>query len=140
MNNNKLSYQDKLSPDDIKEKLEEYKRVDDISKLSLDCHLRYFTINSDTGEKKFRLGGFLKKIDIDKGYIMLSNNKNNTWSVQIKNSVFFKKMSFKELKDELEESYKNEILALKKENKQLKKTLKEIKNEATKQVTNSKYK
>ncbi len=125
----KNSYQNKLSPSEIKEKLEEYKRVEDISKVSLNAHLRYFTINDKTGEKQFRLGGFLTKIDIEKGYVILSNGQ-LTWSVQIKNSIFFQKMTFQELKKELEKDlkndiekkYLNEIKNLKSENKKLKKT------------------
>ena len=34
------SYQNKLSPKEIKEKLEEYKRVDDITTISLNAHLK----------------------------------------------------------------------------------------------------
>ena len=86
----KKSYQETLSPDDIKQKLEEYKQVDDIKTISLNTHVRYFTINTKTGEKQFRLGGFITKID--DAYVILSNN-NLSWSVQIKNSIFFVKMS-----------------------------------------------
>ena len=57
------SYQNNLSPEEIKEKLEEYKKVDDITTVSLNAHLRYFIVNEKTGEKQFRLGGFLNKID-----------------------------------------------------------------------------
>ena len=78
----KNSMQKNLSPDDIKEKLEEYKRVDDISVVSLNAHLRYFTTDK-SGNKNFRLGGFLTKIDKEKGYMILSNG-NVSWSVQIK--------------------------------------------------------
>jgi len=135
------SYQDKLSPEDIKEKLEEYKKVEDITKVSLNAHLRYFTINEKTGDKQFRLGGFLNKIDNDKGYVVLSNGT-LSWSVQIKNSIFFKKMSFQELRKEIVENveklYIEEIKNLKNENKKLKDTLKEIKAETKLSKTKSK--
>ena len=129
------SYQDNLSPDEIKEKLEEYKRVDDINTVALNSHLRYFIINEKNGDKQFRLGGFLTKIDKEKGYVVLSNGQ-LSWSVQMKNSIFFKKMTFQELKKELVEDvgkiYMDEIKKLKEENKKLKETLKEIKNQASK--------
>ncbi len=129
------SYQNKLSPDEIKEKLEEYKRVEDITTVALNAHLRYFVINDKTGEKQFRLGGFLTKIDADKGYVILSNGQ-LSWSVQIATSIFFQKMTFQELKKELVEDlgkiYNDEIKKLKAENKELKKTLKEIKDQAKK--------
>jgi hypothetical protein len=135
------SYQDKLSPEDIKEKLEEYKKVEDITKVSLNAHLRYFTINEKTGDKQFRLGGFLNKLDNDKGYVVLSNGT-LSWSVQIKNSIFFKKMSFQELRKEIVENveklYIEEIKNLKNENKKLKDTLKEIKAETKLSKTKSK--
>lgn len=129
------SYQNKLSPKEIKEKLEEYKKVEDISKIALDAHLRYFAIDQKTGDKLFRLGGFLKKIDLDKGYLILSNGS-LTWSVQIKNSIFFQKMNFKELKEELiieaQKKFLTELKNLKEENKKLKEALKEIKAQAKK--------
>jgi len=129
------SYQNSLSPAEIKEKLEEYKKIEDINTVSLNAHLRYFTINEKTDEKQFRLGGFLTKIDKDKGYVILSNGQ-VSWSVQIKSSIFFKKMSFQELKEEIVEDvgkiYNDQITKLKSENKKLKKALKEIKTQAVK--------
>ena len=133
-NKPKTTYQDKLTPKEIKEKLEEYKKVDDISKVSLNAHLRYFTVN-DKGEKQFRLGGFLAKIDPGMKFIICQNGT-FSWSVQIKNSVFFVKLTFSELKEELIEKiskkFEAEIKSLKKENKKLKQTLKEIKKQAKK--------
>lgn len=130
----KNSIQKNLSPDEIKEKLEEYKRVDNMDVVALNAHLRYFTTDKN-GDKNFRLGGFLTKIDKEKGYCILSNG-NVSWSVQLKNSIFFQKMTFKELKEEMskeiEEGFKSEIKTLKKENKKLKETIVEIKNEIKK--------
>ena len=130
----KNSYQNKLSPKEIKEKLEEYKKVDDLSKVALEAHLRYFTFN-DKGDKQFRLGGFLRKIDIGKGYVILSNGQ-LSWSVQIKNSIFFQKMTFQELKlelrEEIEKKYISEMNSLKDENKKLLKALKNIGEQASK--------
>ena len=127
------SYQNNLSPAEIKEKLEEYKKVEDITKIALNSHLRYFIVNEKTKEKQFRLGGFLTKIDSEKGYLVLSNGK-LSWSVQLKNSIFFQKMTFKELKeelvDEIKKIFNKEIKNLREENKKLKETLKEIKIQA----------
>ena len=58
----KNSIQKNLSPDEIREKLEEYKKVDDVNTIALNAHLRYFTTDKK-GNKNFRLGGFLTKID-----------------------------------------------------------------------------
>lgn len=132
-NKTKKSYQENLSPDEIKQKLEEYSQVDDIDEVPLNSHLRYFTINVKTGKKQFRLGGFLTKID--KEYVVLSNG-NLSWSVQKKNNIFFRKMTFQELKDELikkiKKGYENEIKKIKDENKKLKETIKKVKKQVKK--------
>lgn len=126
------SYQEKLSPSEIKKKLEEYSQVEDIKKVSIGTHMRYFTFNPKTGEKQFRLGGFLSKIDPEMKYVILQNGS-FSWSVQISGTIFFKKMSFSELKDELKEKiykkFEKQISNLKKQNFKLKETLKEIKNQ-----------
>ena len=132
-NKTKKSYQESLSPDEIKQKLEEYKMIDDIKEVSLNSHIRYFTINPKTGDNQFRLGGFVTKIEDE--YIILSNN-NISWSVQIKDTVFFIKMSFNDMKEELikkiNKKNENEMNALKEENKKLKATLKQVKNQVKK--------
>jgi hypothetical protein len=133
----KKSYQDSLSPDVIKEKLEEYKQVEDINAISLNTHLRYFTIDPKTNKKQFRLGGFLTKIDKD--YVILANGK-LSWSVQINNTIFFQKLSFSDMKDELvkditkkiSKKYEKDIEELTIENKKLKDTLKQVKKEVRK--------
>ncbi len=121
------SIQQSLSPDEIKEKLKEYIPLETIDEAQLNSHIRYFSIDSK-GKKQFRLGGFLTKIDTD--YVVLSNGK-LSWSVQKKNSIFFKKMSYDELKEELIEKISNKfekkIMSLEKENESLKTTLKDIK-------------
>jgi hypothetical protein len=124
------SYQESLSPAEIKKKLEEYSQVDDISKVEIGTHIRYFTFNPETGEKQFRLGGFLSKIDSNMKFIICQNGS-FSWSVQINTAVFFRKMSFSELKDEIisktEKKFEKKISKLKDENKKLKEALKEIK-------------
>lgn len=127
------SYQDSLSPADIKKKLEEYKQVDDIDDINIGTHLRYFTFNPSTGQKQFRLGGFLSKLDKD--YVIM-NNGELSWSVQKDKTVFFKKLSFNDLKEEMIEKiskkYEKKITELTEENQKLKNTLKSIKKEIKK--------
>ena len=129
----KKSYQDNLSPDEIKQKLEEYKQVDDIKEVPVNSHVRYFTFNPKTGKKQFRLGGFLAKIDNE--YVVLSNGS-LSWSVQIKNTVFFQKMNFNDLKEDLiiklGKKYEKQLLKLKQENTTLKDTLKQVKKQLRK--------
>ena len=131
----KKSYQESLSPDEIKQKLEEYKPIEDIRTVALNTHVRYFSVNNKTGEKQFRLGGFVTKIADE--YVILANN-NLSWSVQIKNTIFFVKMSFSDFKDEIikkiSKKFDREIVELVEENKKLKDTLKQVKNQVKKKV------
>ena len=131
----KKTLTDKLTPEEIKDKLNDYIEVEDISKLPLNTHLRYFTEKYDEDKKKkirvFRLGGFLiNKNNYDK-YIVLSNvpetgvinNNKKTWSVNTKISVFFRKQTIDEIKDEYEdeiEELNDEVNKLKKEIQKLK--------------------
>lgn len=87
----KVTYQEQLTADEIAEKLQGYERVDDISEVPLNTHIRYFTTNKD-GTQTFRTGGFLYNKNNAETYVMLSNGK-NVWSVQVKGAVFFKKMT-----------------------------------------------
>jgi len=123
----KKTYQDKLTPEEIEEKLEEYVKVDEINKVSMNSHLRYFTLNKKTGKKEFRLGGFLTNRDQPDKYVILSNGS-ISWSVQTENSIFFKKMTIKELKSEYEEK----IELLEKENAKLKKAVIKYKKKSSK--------
>ena len=104
----KKTYQEMLSNDEIKDKLKNYKKVTDIKKVSIGTHLRYFVIDKEKN-KHFRLGGTLNKFGENGEYIILSNGKLN-WSVQLKNSIFFQKLSEKEYKEEMKEELKKEIL------------------------------
>ena len=141
----KKTKQDKLSAAEIKEMLESYVEVEDISKVPLNTHLRYFTEkkNEKTGkkEKVFRMGGFLvNKNNYDK-YVVLAtapnlgyNNNSKTWSANTKTSKFYRKLSFEEMKeqyeDEIDELYE-QIDLLKKENKKLKGEVKKYKKKNT---------
>ena len=79
------------------------------------------------------MGGFLSKIDKD--YVILSNGS-LSWSVQKKNTVFFQKMNFNDLKEELIEKiskkYEKKIKKLTEENTVLKDTLKQVKKQLKK--------
>lgn len=127
----KYTIQDKLTEEEIEEKLEDYKEVDDIKNVPLGSHLRYFitTIDKKTGTatRKFRLGGILKDKEHADTYVILSNG-NITWSVQVKNATFYRKMTNEEIKDEYEMIIQEQA----EEIKSLKKQIKILKNELSK--------
>jgi len=103
----KTTYQEQLSAEEIAEKMQGYEQVDDIAEVPVNTHLRYFTIMPD-GTQVFRTGGFLQNKQQAETYVMLFNGK-NTWSVQVKNTVFFKKMSHKDEITALHEYYKKQL-------------------------------
>jgi ribulose bisphosphate carboxylase small subunit len=103
------TYQEKLSNMEIKEKLKDYKKVSDIRKVSIGTHLRYITIDPKTNNQLFRLGGNLIKFGTNGEYVTLSNGTLD-WSVQIKNTTFFQKMTDDEIKEEMRNELKKEIM------------------------------
>jgi hypothetical protein len=107
-NRPKKTYQETLSNTEIKEKLKDYKRVSNIKNVSIGSHIRYFTVDTQTGNKQFRLGGNLNKVDPEGRYVILSNGTIN-WSVQIPDTIFFQKMTEDEYKEELKKELKKEI-------------------------------
>jgi hypothetical protein len=125
----KLTFTDKLTKEDIEDKLEDYKQVDDIYRVPLGTHVRYFLI--DKGKKKFRTGGLLHRNDGLPVYVILSNGR-NTWSVQVKNTIFYRKMTLKEIKNEYDEY----IDELEKKNKSLKQMIGELKKKIKKKIKN----
>jgi hypothetical protein len=129
------TYQDTLSNQEIKEKLKEYKKCTDIRAVSIGTHIRYFSTDSSTKQKVFRLGGTLNKIDPEGRFVVLGNGK-LSWSVQIIGTQFWQKLSELEFKEELKKEIKKEMAAtedfssidpmIEKENKELKKEIKNL--------------
>lgn len=120
----KHTIQDKMTEEEIDEKLEDYIEIEDIFKVPLNSHIRYYTlIPGKDGEikKAFRLGGQLKNKDNADKYIILSNGK-VTWTVQMDTSILYRKMTLEEIK----EDYENIIKDLEESNLQLKKDNKKL--------------
>jgi hypothetical protein len=113
------TFTDKLSEKDIENKLEDY-RESDIYKIPLSTHVRYFKVENE--KKKFRTGGILYKNEGLPDYVVLSNGR-KTWSVQVADTIFFRRMTAREIKKEYEEY----IMELEKKNKQLKELVKILK-------------
>ena len=123
----KLTYTDKLTKDDIEDMLEDYKQVLDINKIPVGSHLRYFTMKNNV--KKFRTGGVLHNNTGLPDYIVLSNGT-RTWSVQTKNTTFFKKMNINEIKAEYEDiitDLEKKVTMLEKKNDELRFYIVELK-------------
>ena len=129
------TYQENLTKLQIKEQLKDYKEINDITMLSIGCHVRYFSTDPKTKKKLCRLGGSINKIDPEYRFIILTNGT-ISWSVQIANTSFWKKLTESEYKEEFKEEIRKEIMTeepdnkptqkLEKENLELKKELKDL--------------
>lgn len=117
--------QDNLTQEDIDILLEEYNEIDNIYQLKPGIHVRYYTTltNKQNIEKKlFRMGGTIVKVDFEKKYIVLSNQK-ITWSVQLNDkNIIYKKMTTEEIK----EFYENELNSVETEQQHIKSSYKDM--------------
>ena len=116
------TFTDNLTKEEIEKRLEDYEKVTDLFKVPLGVHMRYFTKDKKTGEKVFRMGGQLHHNKGLPEYVMLSNGTTQ-WSVQVKDSIFFRKLTLEEIKEALKE----EITILKEKNEKLKNDIKKLK-------------
>jgi hypothetical protein len=131
----KKTYSDNVGKDEILRALEDYIE-DDIENIKLGTSVRYFA------GKKFRFGGNLINISGLPKYVVLSNGQ-KSWSVQMKNTKFFKKLSLKDLKQDYEDAlnfktlenknlhrkldkYEESYRKIKKENIKLKEQIKKL--------------
>ena len=119
-----VTYTDKLTAEEIKEKLRYYKQVKstkELSKIPLHTQIKYFKI--DNNDSKFRIGGRLKSKKNADTYIVLYNNK-KSWSVDTQHAIFFKKMTAEEMEKQSKEriqQLENQISDLKSDFNKVKK-------------------
>jgi hypothetical protein len=100
----KSTFTDNLTKEDVEKKLEDYQKVDDITQIPIGTNLRYFTKKDD--ELVFRMGGNLKSNNGLPKFVILKNAVGVEWSVQVEGTIFYKKMTVQEIKDEYEEIIK----------------------------------
>ena len=115
---------DQLSKEQIEELLEDYKKVDDIYHVPLGVHMRYFS--NVNGKMVFRRGGLLHKNTGLPEFVILAQNPTGKpgWSVQVKDTIFYRKMTLNEIKTE----YQTIIEELIEKNKKLKEENKKLKD------------
>jgi len=117
-----LTYTDKLTKQEIEAMLEDYEKIDDLESVPIGSHIRYFKKESN-GKMKFRTGGTLMVKELPT-YIML-NGMYGMFSVQIKNNVFFRRITIKEIKEE----YDEKILDKDRDIEELRSLIKQLKKE-----------
>ena len=128
VDDNNKTFQETLKEEDIEKLLEDYKELEDgeIALVPLNSHIRYFTIKrmpNNEVKKLFRMGGTLTNKDNPDEYVILSNGK-SSWSVQTKQTVFYRKMKI----DEIKEEYEDVIEEKNEEIEKLKKTIEKFKS------------
>lgn len=116
-----LTYTDKLTQEEIEDKLEDYVEVTNLAQVPLGTHMRYVT--NIGGKKKFRVGGVLVNSKNQDKYIVLANTAGKTWSVQTAGTTFYREMS----KDEIKEEYEEVIEELENQNEKHLKTIENLK-------------
>jgi len=102
------SFQATLDMEQIREKLKDYVQEPNPLSINIGTHVRYFTLDPKSREKKFRMGGVVRKIDTENKYMILSNGQ-LSWSAQIKNSEFYRKMSSDEIINKAREEGRSEV-------------------------------
>lgn len=137
-----VTYQSRLTDAEIEEKLKLYKKLDsadEIAKLPLNTHIRYFSVTKDPSGKKikqFRLGGFLDNKDNYDKYIILTN-KNVSWSVNTQTSILYRKLKDEEIdkninqQTEIANNADNELKKLKDKYSKLEKAYYELTDKYT---------
>ena len=112
-----------LSDSDIKILLKDFDEVkkQNYKELEKGDEVVYFLQSKDKEKSIFRKGGYIKVINLDKGFLILSNAGKN-WSVQLDTNSIYKRKP----KDLISDKYENEIKALKKEIQELKSALKKL--------------
>lgn len=102
------TYQDRLTNQDIKELLKDYIIVENIKDLPIGTHVRYYVYDSQTKNRKFRTGGNLIQIDSLGRFVKLAAGPVK-WSVQVVNTLFYKKLNSDEIKEEIKKEILSEI-------------------------------
>ena len=107
-----LTYTDKLSKEQVKELLIDYEQIkslDELKNIQTGTHLRYFEYKDN--ELKFRTGGILTVKTGIPDYLILSSGK-VSWSVQIKKCIFFKRITIKQVREEIEKKLKTDAATI----------------------------
>ena len=123
----KQSFTERLSLDEIADLLSDYEPID-AKNITHGVHIRYQKKNKKTHKYDFRMGGTIFKIEPE--YFMVSNGK-HIWSVQKKDTKFYKKMNFAEKEKEFEETLYNKNQEIKTSNSIISTQQKEIKQQNT---------
>ncbi len=99
-----ITHTEKLSKQQIQKLLEDYeqiKNIDELKHVPIGTHIRYF--DKKDNDMKFRTGGVLIVNSGLPDYIILSSG-HISWSVQTSTSIFFRRVTLKEYKQEVEKT------------------------------------
>ena len=108
-----------MTPEEIDESLQNYKQIthSDLYNIKLGTHFRYFKTDSD-GKRHFRLGGNIINISGLPDYVVFGNGK-ITWSVQVKGTLFFQKISVEDIQNNCSETIKQKEILITEQKKEI---------------------
>lgn len=130
MSSDKRIKNSNLTDSEIESLIKDFEEIKKIESLEKGDEIIYFSKGSGNNKMIFRKGGYIKVIDTNKNYLILTNAGKN-WSVQYKDNIIYRR-SPKEMiaknyeekikkKDEEIKELKNALKKLYKENESLKK-------------------
>jgi len=102
-----VTFQEQLTKEEIAEKLKGYEKVENIIDVPINTHVRYFIFDKD-GNASFRTGGLLQNKNNGDVYVVLSNGT-FSWSVQVNNAKFYRKLTHAEELATVHDAYQNKI-------------------------------
>lgn len=113
------TFTDGMTPEEIDESLQNYKQIthSDLYNIKLGTHFRYFKTDSD-GKRHFRLGGNIINISGLPDYVVFGNGK-ITWSVQVKGTLFFQKISVEDIQNNCSETIKQKEILITEQKKEI---------------------
>lgn len=91
-----ITYTDTLTKDEIIDLLTDFEKVNNINNVKLGTYISY--IDTKNNNYMYRFGGVM--ILNKEEYIVLSGGKTN-FSVQKQDKIFFKRLNYRELKNEM---------------------------------------
>jgi hypothetical protein len=105
-----LTATDLMNPNDIKKRLinHELIRNEELEHITSNTRIQYFEVTKDA--IRYKSGGFLI-INKYPTYFILANGK-TSWSVQLKNNIFYREISLNRVKEEYENKIKKQNMVI----------------------------
>ncbi|ARF09079.1 hypothetical protein Catovirus_2_28 [Catovirus CTV1] len=125
-----ITYTDTLTKNEIISFLQDFEKVNDINNIPIGTYLSYIDVSNN--KSSFRIGGTL--VLNKEEYIVLAAGK-TSFSVQKNNKIFFRRLSYVELKKEMEEKMEECRKIVNEKDEQIKRLIHYIKTLKSDKIT-----